>query len=184
MADECRRLPRPVSERFPGRLAASPRNLTFARVVAKVSDGGSGRSNVASIDREKIPAERLHPKTVYSHCRPFCDIRGARFAASKQPIGTMASCLKRLQQDQFDIRGDGNASHHRWPQFDRRLCHQGRREAHVCESSLANSRLPQCLAQQDCRTPGQHSRQWQMRPMYCPSGSAKKISAPLLRAWA
>ena len=43
--------------------------MTFARAVEKVSDGDCGRSNVASIDREKIPAERLHPKTVHSHYR-------------------------------------------------------------------------------------------------------------------
>jgi len=43
--------------------------LTFARAVEKVSDGHSCRSNVASIDRKKIPVERLHLKTVYSHCR-------------------------------------------------------------------------------------------------------------------
>jgi len=45
--------------------------LTFARAVEKVSDGDSGRSHVTSIDREKIPAERLHPKTVYSRYRPI-----------------------------------------------------------------------------------------------------------------
>jgi len=39
--------------------------LSLARAVEKVSDGDSVRSNVASIDRKKIPAERLHPKTVY-----------------------------------------------------------------------------------------------------------------------
>ena len=46
------------------------RNLTFARAVGKVNDGDSSRSNVARIVREKISAERLHSKTVYSHCRP------------------------------------------------------------------------------------------------------------------
>ena len=46
------------------------RNLTFARAVGKVNDGDSGRSNVASIARVKISTERLHSKTVYSHCRP------------------------------------------------------------------------------------------------------------------
>ena len=46
------------------------RNLTFALAVEKVSDGDSGRSHVDGIDREEMPVERLHPKTVYSHCRP------------------------------------------------------------------------------------------------------------------
>ena len=45
-------------------------NLTFARAVGKVNDGDSGRSNVASVVRENISAERLHSETVYSHCRP------------------------------------------------------------------------------------------------------------------
>jgi hypothetical protein len=60
--------------------------LTFARAVEKVSDGESCRSNVASIDRKKIPAERLHPKTVYSHCRPGSDIRCPDYVVSKLPV--------------------------------------------------------------------------------------------------
>lgn len=52
-------------------------NLTFARAVENVSDGDSGRSNVASIAWERIPADRLHPKTVYSHCRPVAAVRGS-----------------------------------------------------------------------------------------------------------
>ena len=33
----------------------------------------ANRSNVGSIAREGTPAERLHSKTVYSHCRPIAD---------------------------------------------------------------------------------------------------------------
>ena len=51
--------------RFSQRATGLLRRLTFARAVERVSDGDSGRSNVASIDRKKIPAERLHPETVY-----------------------------------------------------------------------------------------------------------------------
>jgi len=38
--------------------------LTFARAVEKVSDGNCGRSNVTSINREGILADRPHPKIV------------------------------------------------------------------------------------------------------------------------
>ena len=63
--------------------------MTFARAVEKVSDGDSGHSNVASIDREKFPAERLHPKTVYSRCRP----KPASRFAPKQPDGESSPFL-------------------------------------------------------------------------------------------
>jgi len=33
--------------------------LTFDHVTEKAIDGNSGRSKVASIDRERMPAERL-----------------------------------------------------------------------------------------------------------------------------
>jgi hypothetical protein len=36
--------------------------LTFDHAAEKVSDGDSGRSRVANIARQRIPAERLHPK--------------------------------------------------------------------------------------------------------------------------
>ena len=68
---------RRLSQRATGLL----RNLKFARTAEKVGDGDRGRSNVASTDRQKIPAERLHPKTVYSHCRPIAArgrVRGER----------------------------------------------------------------------------------------------------------
>ena len=45
-------------------------NLTFAHAAEKVSDSDSSRSQVAGIDWERIPAERLHPKTAYSRCGP------------------------------------------------------------------------------------------------------------------
>lgn len=68
--------------RFSLRATGLLRDLTFARAVEKVSDGDSGRSNVASIDRKKIRAERLHPKTVYSHCQPEV-VHRLRMAATK-----------------------------------------------------------------------------------------------------
>jgi len=36
--------------------------LTFDHAAEKVSDRDSGRSRVANIARQRIPAERLHPK--------------------------------------------------------------------------------------------------------------------------
>lgn len=78
------------------------RNLTLARAVEKVSDGDSGRSNVASIDREKIPAERLHPKTVYSHCRPIADRDSTKVTAGKLPVGKeVFRCINDEQADVF-----------------------------------------------------------------------------------
>jgi hypothetical protein len=44
--------------------------LTFDHAAEKVSDGDSGRSRVASIARQRIPAERLHPKATNWRCRP------------------------------------------------------------------------------------------------------------------
>ena len=58
--------PWPISRRATG----LPRNLTFAHAAEKVSDSDSSRSQVASFERERISAERLHPKTAYSRCRP------------------------------------------------------------------------------------------------------------------
>jgi hypothetical protein len=44
--------------------------LTFARAVEKFSDDDSGQSRVATIDRQEIPAERLHPKAANPRWRP------------------------------------------------------------------------------------------------------------------
>jgi len=68
--------------------------LTFARAVEKVSDGDSGRSNVASIDRKKIPAERLLPKDASWCCRPVAVRRRLKLATSKLPliINDQGSC--------------------------------------------------------------------------------------------
>jgi len=49
--------------------------LTFARAAEKVSDLDSGLSWMASIDRDQIPAERLHPKAAYWRCRPVAAVR-------------------------------------------------------------------------------------------------------------
>jgi hypothetical protein len=56
--------------RFSQPATGLPRNLTFAHADEKVSDSDSSRSQVASIDRERVLAERLHPKAAYSRCRP------------------------------------------------------------------------------------------------------------------
>ena len=39
-----------------------------------------------SIDRERIPAERLHPKAAYSRCRPICAIRSPKLASAEQSL--------------------------------------------------------------------------------------------------
>jgi hypothetical protein len=48
--------------------------LTFDHAAEKVSDGDSGRSRVATIARQRIPAERLHPKATNWRSRPICDV--------------------------------------------------------------------------------------------------------------
>lgn len=47
------------------------RNLTFAHAADRASDGDSGCSRMATIDRQQIQAERLHSKAAYPHCRPI-----------------------------------------------------------------------------------------------------------------
>lgn len=44
-------------------------NLTFAYTAEQPREGDNN-SRVAIIAWQVIPAERLHPKTVYSRCRP------------------------------------------------------------------------------------------------------------------
>ena len=58
--------PWPSSRRTTG----VPWNLTFDHAAEKASGGDSGRSRVASINRQEILAERLHPKAAYSSLRP------------------------------------------------------------------------------------------------------------------
>lgn len=50
-----------LSERRPG----STLNLAFDHTDEKARDGDSGRSRMATMNRQKIPAERLHPRAVY-----------------------------------------------------------------------------------------------------------------------
>jgi hypothetical protein len=45
--------------------------LTFAHAAEKASDSDSSRSQVASFERVRTSAERLHPKTAYSRWRPI-----------------------------------------------------------------------------------------------------------------
>jgi hypothetical protein len=51
--------------------------LIFDHAAEKVSDGDSGRSRVATIARQRIPAERLHPKATSWRCRPIAEVRRA-----------------------------------------------------------------------------------------------------------
>jgi len=60
--------PWPIS----GRTTGLPWNLTFADIAEQAGDGDSSHSRVATIARQEIPAERLHPKTAYSRCRALC----------------------------------------------------------------------------------------------------------------
>ena len=53
--------------RFSRRATGLLWNLTFARGVEKVIDGDSGCSNVASIDREKIRAQRIGIRRPRTH---------------------------------------------------------------------------------------------------------------------
>ena len=55
---------------FSRRTTALPWNLTFDHGAKKARDGASGRSRMATINRQKIPAERPHPKAAYARCRP------------------------------------------------------------------------------------------------------------------
>jgi hypothetical protein len=45
---------------FSERMNGPPRNLTFADAAEKVMNDDSGLSRVVTIDRDKMPAERLH----------------------------------------------------------------------------------------------------------------------------
>ena len=74
--------PWPISRRATG----LPRNLTFAHAAEKVSDSDSSRSQEASFERERISAERLHPKTAYSRCRPIAEEAIERFKAEEPSL--------------------------------------------------------------------------------------------------
>jgi hypothetical protein len=50
-------------------------NLTFAHAAEEAKDGDSIRSRMTTINRQRIPAERLHPKAAYSRCGPKEGIR-------------------------------------------------------------------------------------------------------------
>ena len=75
--------PRRISERTTG----LPRNLTFTGTAEQAGDDDSSHSRVATIARQEIPAERLHPKTAHSRCRPRRDIRCLDLVAPKPPVG-------------------------------------------------------------------------------------------------
>jgi hypothetical protein len=69
--------PWPISRRTTG----LPWHLTFDHAAEKVSDGDSGRSRVATIARQRIPAERLHPKATNWRSRP--EAAGGTFQAER-----------------------------------------------------------------------------------------------------
>lgn len=78
--------PWPISRRVTG----LPRNLTVAHAAENACDG-DGRSRVATINRQEILAERLHPKPANSPFRP----KGARHL---RPGRTTAREIRRLTQ--------------------------------------------------------------------------------------
>jgi hypothetical protein len=183
----CRMTPAAESSRwqFSPRTAGPLRNLTFAEPRA------SGHARRQPDTPETMPNERLHPTVANWRSRPISDIRRSRFVAAKQTVAvrrrelactylrassgcnrirsTSAGMATRLTTiGQISIGGAATRVDGRFTTF---------------RSSLRNSLWPQRRAWQASRIPG-HSRQWQTRPMYCPLGSAKKMSAPLLRVWA
>lgn len=60
--------------------------MTFAEALEQISAGDSSCSQVPSIDREREPAERRHPKAAYSRCRPIGDIHRDEIAAAKLTV--------------------------------------------------------------------------------------------------
>lgn len=60
---------------------STPWHLTFDHAAEKVSDRDSSRSRVATIARQRIPAERLHPKATTWRSRP----KPARRVSPKLP---------------------------------------------------------------------------------------------------
>jgi len=67
------------------RATGLPWNLTFADAAEKVRAGESGHSKTAITDLGKVPAERLHPKAGYSHCRPIPAHRRAPKLSDDRP---------------------------------------------------------------------------------------------------
>jgi hypothetical protein len=67
--------------------------LTFAEAAERTTRSDSGRSRVAIIDRGKVPAERLHPTSAYSRCRPQAELQGARFTAAKAPFNAVKPAM-------------------------------------------------------------------------------------------
>jgi hypothetical protein len=63
--------------------------LTFDHAAEKVSDGDSGRSRVVTIARQRIPAERLHPKATNWRSRPIL-LKNSVSAQGRKISGDMA----------------------------------------------------------------------------------------------
>ena len=60
--------------------------MTFANAAEKFREGENGHSQVAITEVGKEPAERLHPKSAYSRCRPIADMRGREANPGKPPF--------------------------------------------------------------------------------------------------
>jgi hypothetical protein len=60
--------------------------LTFTDTAEQGRDGDSGHSRLATIARQGIRAERLHPKTAYSRCRPTAEIAPDDRTSTKQSL--------------------------------------------------------------------------------------------------
>jgi len=83
LADECRRLPRPVGKGSPGRRAAPPGNMTFTGVGIQMAASLSGHTRLPTDcgrrrrPNDCIPKSRTHLSTHGSQCRsrrrrPMC----------------------------------------------------------------------------------------------------------------
>ena len=68
------------------RATGLPRNMTFAHAAEKVNGSDRSRSRVASFERKRTSAERLHPYAEYSRCRPTAELQVARFDATELPF--------------------------------------------------------------------------------------------------
>ena len=111
--------PWPIS----GRRTGLPWNLTFTDTAEQGGDGDSGHSRLATVARQEIQAERLHPKTAYSRCRPRADlqisnhdVRERSFARSVRPAG-QSSCNSLKASGPGD-RQRGRVMRHCWALLD------------------------------------------------------------------
>jgi extradiol dioxygenase family protein len=75
--------------------------LTFADAAEKVRVGESGHSMVPTEARDKISAERLHPKVANWRCRPIAELRKAQFNAAKRSFSMADPLRNQLEWQHF-----------------------------------------------------------------------------------